>query len=206
MVWPRCRSPWTRWATTGVGVCLGLVVESDQPRARGQQIGSRRDGDVEPPAHDADPLTERVGIPLLRRKRGPQIGVHLGGDHAQPLGLGREVAPGELGVQVTVAQQVADAGRGELPSLGAARQELLRERQDPAGPLDVTVRLRHVRRPRRGQRLVDLHVRVGTRLRAPEHLEDELGAVHQRGVALLDGERAPGLAEWERERADAVSP
>ena len=128
----------------------------------------------------------------------------------------------ERGVQLADHRRRAPRGRSssasgslaqlverELPAVARAGEVLLQdpERRVEQAALDLVPagQRRDVREAVRGQEAQQLELRVHARLDAPERLQDQLLAEHDRGVRLLDADRAhvDGPAE---PRAGALAP
>ena len=170
------------------------------------QLGHRGDGDVELAVHLLGQFADRVGEQLVGAERGGEVGVHLGGGDAEPVGL-----PGEVAARVGARQAdgrlplSARAGRPgrELRPWAYRSRTLVAASVQPSVAsrryLDMIARLvgapsslvsiQPAARPpaasRAGQGGGHLQVRVGTGAEPAEHLEDGLLAEHQAGVALL---------------------
>ena len=120
---------------------------------------------------------------------------------AEPFAVGGEVTADLVGVQVALGVEVAHAGRGQPPAVAGVGHERLQHRHRGRGSgrvgvvdLDVAEQRCDVLVLRRPQGVEDLDVRVQARLEPAEELEDRLGPVDQRGVALLAGDDVAGQA------------
>ncbi|HEX7266799.1 MAG TPA: hypothetical protein VF256_05170, partial [Streptosporangiaceae bacterium] len=154
--------------------------------------------------------------PLTRRLLRAMVGQETIGPlsfAAEPVRLGGEVAAG-LGRRDGVAGvEIAHAGRGEQPAVGRRPQVGGEDGQDGGHPvqggLHPAQRRRHVRGARPVQGARDLQVRVGARVRPPEHLEDGLLTKQHAGVALLGREHQavePGVDDGIRFGGEAQRP
>ena len=98
-------------------------------------------------------------------------------------------------VQVALGEEVADAGLGQVPAVGAGAQELLEHRQldDRVGVLvdrvEPAVERGDVVGPGPGQHVVDLDVGVHARGDPAEDLHQRVVAEGHRGVRLLAAEQ-----------------
>ena len=156
------------------------------------EVGHGCGGGLQPLEHGVDGKIHRG-----RAEFGGQRGMHGGHRLAQPVGLAGEVAADLVGVEVTLGEQVARAGRGHVPALGAVRGELGHHAQRtglgtcsiPGGLVRAEQR-RDVRVTGPGQHPVQLDVGVDARGEATEHLEHRPVLEDDAGVALLDPRHA----------------
>ena len=160
-----------------------------EPLGVGPEHGRLVDGRLEPVAHELRPYGELARVEHLGGERLAQRRVHLGGDHAQALGLAGEVGAAVAGVQVGLDEQVAHAGLRRLPALGGRR------RGTPGGsastPSSLSTQPRGAAmcgQPTAVQGEVHLDVGVDPRRHLPVDLQHHRVAVGERGVGLLAGE------------------
>ena len=124
-VWPRCRSPWTRWA------CAGRRAADRAKHSRSASACSASAGTTTSAA------VEPVRIPSATRSVVGGLGAEGLAEHlvdlahggAEPVGLAGEVAAHLVGVQVGLGEEVAGAGQGQVPAVAGGAQELLEHRQ-----------------------------------------------------------------------------
>ena len=130
-VWPRCRSPCTRWAVTGRSRCRIASKTRAQPVGVLLQLGY-------------DGRARRRGGPTWRRRAAPscsaphvsvgkacgQRGVHVGDRRRRaggPRRRSRRRTPRAWTVAVGV--EVAQAGQRQLPAVAGGAEELLQDRR-----------------------------------------------------------------------------
>ena len=183
-VWPRWRSPCTRWTASVPSpssrskVAFTIAACDSRAGTCTRQPSNRsriRDG-------------HRGGVDRARREVLAQDGVHVGHGAAEALRLAGEVAAHLVGVQVGLGEQVAHAGQGEVPAVGGRAQELLDHPEVVLAGLDPAVEGRDVVVLGLGEHLVDLDVGVAARSHLAEDLEQAVLAERDRGVALLAAE------------------
>ncbi len=147
-----------------------------------------------------EPVVHRAGeLGLLGRVTGVagevlgQRVVGLAQRDAEPGRLTGEVAADLVGVQVTLGEQVADAGQRELPAVAGGAQELLEHRElddvVPLAGLQPAVERGDVVGPGARQHLVDGDVGIEARGDLAEHLQQRVLAEGHRRVRLLPGEQ-----------------
>ena len=190
-VWPRCRSPCTRWAS------LRAAGDAGEHLLQGRPVVGERGYDA---LGCRQPLPHRRGsgcrVVGLRAELLAQESVHLADRDPEPVGLAGEVATDLVGVQVGLGEQVAGAGQRELPAVAGGAQELLQHGQLDRRVLGVgrrelhpAVELGDAAGAAAAECLVDLDVGVHSRRDPPEDLHQRVLAEGQRGVALLAAEQ-----------------
>ena len=194
IVWPRCRSPWVRMTLPPAPMCESSCSRSrtSWPRPR---IGSvrRRLGQLD--EHPLDLLVDVRGQDRERLRArlvgGERRVRRLRAEHRVQLARDLAERAHSLEQPLGVARELVEH---ELPAVARARQVLL---QDPERRVDQPAlevvpagQRRDVREAARGQEAQQLELGVLARLDAPERLQDQRVAEHDRGVRLLDPDRA----------------
>ena len=131
-VWPRWKSPCTRWAVADCPDVPRLATPAKVRRsasACSPSSGTIASATSRRVSIASESAARSLGAPRLGGELLGQHVVHLRGGQAEPLGLAGEVAADLVGVQVGLGEQVAHAGQREVPAVAGGAQELLEHRE-----------------------------------------------------------------------------
>jgi hypothetical protein len=176
-------------APTDASTCSRSCTSCPRPRIGSSASSSGSSTKIRSISSSIVAVRIEIASPLgsSARTRGRCLGaeraVHLPGDDAERVHLGEE--------RLGVARQRVER---EVPAVGRARQVLLQHAErgvhQPPVVLEPAGDRRDVREVALAQEAQQLELGVDARLDAPERLQDQRLAEHDRRVRLLDADRA----------------